>query len=295
MPLGCLCGLVGLLMTAGAGEPGTPSVWVEDEAGSTGIFALRHAPYPHPSRAEGFQRNDASYPANPHYVDDSVALFVPRGYRPGPTVDLLYFFHGHGNSVRQALEQFDLRGQVLDSGRNVILVFPEGPKNAADSGLGKLEDPGGLKRLTAEVLEVLKREGHVTSGALGRVILSGHSGAYRGIALGLRHGGLEAHVSQVFLLDASYALLDDFAAWAARVPEGRLRSAFTDHLAGENDTLVNELRQRGLRPVRRPEAEVTDELLRQERLLFIHTPDRDHDGTVGLLERWLRTSGLPAR
>jgi len=79
------------------------------------------------------------------------------------------------NSVRKAIVDYKLREQIVASGRNVILIFPEGPKDATDSAGGKLEDPDGLKHLIEESLAALHTAGNIEHERLGRVLLTGHS------------------------------------------------------------------------------------------------------------------------
>ena len=266
--------------------------WEKGQHGETALFQMEHAPFPHPSRAEGHKDQETDYPADTHYADSTVALFLPNEYQPGEKTDLLFYFHGWDNSVGESLEQFDLRGMAARSGQNVILVFPEGPKNAKDSTLGKIEDEGGLARLSSEVIDVLKREKRIPpTSRLGDVLLSGHSGAYRGIAHALDHGGLDEHITDVLLLDASYANLDWFAAWAAGSPDRRLRSVFTDHLAPENAWLMAQLSKAGIPFEIRLDTDLEVETLRANRLVFVLTQDRDHNETVELLEVFL--SGRP--
>ena len=284
---GAILVLTGL--SAGAGD------WEVNRLGQTAIFQMENAPYPHESRSEGFTNNDKVFPRDPHYVDSSVALFIPAGYRPGKQVDLLFYFHGHYNNVRVALEQHRLREQIISSGKNVILVFPEGPKDAGDSGGGKLEEPEGLKRLADEVLNALYAEGKIPEKRLGKVVLSGHSGAYRTISFCVKHGGLEDHLSEVYLLDASYALLEPFVDWVARNRRARFLSVFTDHLAGDNVFLMTEMAKRGVRYKLLQDEEATPGFLRRNRIVFLPTFTLDHNGTVTWLERWLQTSRLPNR
>ncbi len=267
--------------------------WEPSELGQTAVVEMKNAPYPHASRADGFKNGGKQYPREPHYVDGSVALFVPRGFRAGERTDLLLYFHGHLNNVRRAMAEFRLREQVVASGRNVILVFPEGPKDVPDSGGGKLEEKDGLKRLVDEVLDVLVAERKIPGRSLGRVVLAGHSGAYRVISFCLEHGGLEENVTDVGLLDASYARLDAFVDWVARKRDGRLFSIFTDHLSGENVYMMTHLRKRGVSYELRDEDDVGDDTLRAARVLFVNTTKLSHNETVRWLERWLR-SGTPS-
>lgn len=296
----CLHPLLVLLLLAGsvvAQDPG--GGWQQDDLGALGFFEMENAPFPHESRAGGHTYREQHFPADAHYSDSTVALFLPAGYEPGPKVDLLFYFHGWGNNVRQSLGQFRLREQVLASGKNVILVFPQGPKDASDSTLGKLEEEGGLARLAEEALATLRDGGMVPAGAaLGRVVLSGHSGAYRGIAHGLHHGGLDEHITDVLLLDASYANLDWIAGWHIADPENRrLLSVFTDHLAPENTRLMAMLSSAGLPFLVRSDDGASPErdLLGAARAFFLHTDQRDHNGAVELLEPFLASTTLASR
>jgi hypothetical protein len=268
-----------------------------DDFGQTAVFEMQGAPYPHKSRDKGFKIENKFFPREPHYVDSSVGVFIPKGYQSQESVDLLIYFHGHYNNVRKAMDEFHLREQVIAAGKNVILVFPEGPKDAGDSGGGKLEEPGGLKRLVDEVLDTLDREGKIKSRNLGRLLLAGHSGAYRVISFGLQHGGLEDRVSAACLLDASYDRLDAFVDWVARNPDHRLLSVFTDHLAAENVYMMTQLRKRSVAYDLLDDADATDAVLDRARVLFLHTTRLTHEQTVQWLQRWLRSvplSGKPA-
>jgi len=263
--------------------------WAPDELGRTTITTMQSAPYPHPSRAEGFKgRNGTVWPADIHYTNSDVAFFVPSSYKPGPTTDLVIYFHGHGNDVRKALRDFKLREQLVASGRNAILLFPQGPFNASDSGLGKLEDPDGLKKLVEEALALLKADGVIPEAALGSVVLTGHSGAYRGIGECLRHGGIDEHIREVYLLDATYGQLEIFADWIARHPNARFGSIFTEHLADENVILMAALSKANVPFTLRVDDNMEPNA-ESARVFFLHTLALDHNGAVTWLERFLKS------
>ena len=266
--------------------------WVASDAGETAIFAMKHAPFPHESRKDGFTSKETVYPAETHYADSSVGLFIPKGYVVGEKTDLLFYFHGWGNTIAGSFEQFKLREQVAASRKNVILVFPEGPVNANDSGLGKLEDADGLKNLVGEVLETLTAEKKIPSANAGRILLSGHSGAFRGIAFCLDRGGMEEHVSDVFLLDAAYANTDYMGAWAIRRKGARLSSVFTDHLAADNTNIMAMLSAANQPFAVRMDPDWTPEDLAANRFFFLHTEKRTHNQCTELLEPFLRASTL---
>ncbi len=187
-----------LAMTASADPTGT--AWTRDAMGWTGIFKMSSAPFPHPSRG---------------FTDNRVMLFVPDGFRSGPTVDLVIHYHGHRNEIVNSDKGHRYREQAWLSKKNIVLVQPQGPVYASDSAGGKHEDTNGLKKFVAEVISVLARDGVVPNGAtLGRLALSGHSGAYRVMGRGIVNGGLE--VSEVYLHDGLYGEIDTFEKWAKK-------------------------------------------------------------------------------
>lgn len=287
--------LFGILSLAPCEPSGAAIDWEDSDLGQTAIVRMKSAPFPHASRANGFKNGDKLFPRDPHYLDNRVVLFIPKGYRPEKRTDLLIYLHGHFNNIHRAMFESRLREQVVASGRNVILVFPEGPKEAPDSGGGRLEEKDGLRHLVEEALDVVAAEKKIRGKALGRVALAGHSGAYRGIAFCLEKGGLEDHVGPVCLLDASYGLQDNFVDWLASRPDARLFSVFTAHLADKNAYLMMHLRKRDVPYVLLDEEEATEAKLAVTRVVFVRTQKLNHNQTVQWLERWLRASPLPPR
>src|SRR5207302_6543486 len=130
---------------------------------------------------------------------------------------------------------YKLIEQVAAVKVNAVLVVPQGPRDAADSGCGKLElDKNGMRDLLDEITTFLQSEGKVTTPKLGKVVLSAHSGGYKVTAAVLDHGGLSDNITDVFLLDASYGSLEWFANWCKADKRHHLVSLFTEHVAGEN-------------------------------------------------------------
>ena len=111
------------------------------------LAQLTSAPFPHPSRAEGHRYNGQLFAAKEHYADSSVAIFVPKGFRESGKIDFIVHFHGWTNHVERVLDHYKLIEQLTASGRNAVLVVPQGPRDAPDSGGGKLEDADGFKQL----------------------------------------------------------------------------------------------------------------------------------------------------
>jgi hypothetical protein len=290
-----ICGeglLSGAAAFAAAAESRIAIEWERSELGETAFVPMKSAPYPHPSREKGYTYNKVLFPRDPHYSDSTVGLFIPRGYHRTPRVDVLVYLHGWNNNVRKAISQYKLREQVAASGRNIVLVFPEGPRDASDSGCGKLEDKDGLRHLVEESLSTLHAAGKIDQIGLGRVLIAGHSGAYKGLACCADHGGLDAELAGVCLLDSSYGNLDMFVNWVGKHREGQFFSIFTDHLAAQNVYLFTHIEKAGAHPALKIDWDANDDLLTHSRVVFLHTVTLKHDETVRWLERWLRTRKL---
>jgi len=187
--------------------------WTPAGTGQLAIIQSVNAPFPHPSRMEGHLYGDSLYSFEDHYNDRSVAIFIPKDFKPKRHIDMVFYFHGWGNNIQKSISQFDLLGQFSGSGKNAIFIFPQGPKNAKDSFGGKLEDPGIFKALVDEILEMLQSEDVIHSLKPGKIILSGHSGAYHVISSILNRGGLTEHITEVYLFDALYGQLEKFGHW----------------------------------------------------------------------------------
>jgi hypothetical protein len=209
------------------------------QLGETIKFQLTSAPFPHPDRRNGYEYNQVQYPANPHYVDSTVAVFVPRGFRPDGPVNLVFFFHGWDSTIDDAQQRFDLYRQFSLSGARALLVLPEVAWNAPDSFGGKLEEKGGFTRLVNELMGALSTVGVIdASPRLGSIMLAGHSGAFEVIALILANGDLAANIQEVCLFDAVYARTMQFAAW---IEKRAGRFASVSSADGEETTVVGDL------------------------------------------------------
>ena len=121
------------------------------------------APFPHPNRINGHIYNDKTYSAEEHYSDSSVAIFIPKGFRPTEKINIVVYFHGWNNNIDSACAQFNLIEQFCESDKNAIFVFPEGPKNSPDSYGGKLEEKNGLNNLINDVIKFLIDKGKITN------------------------------------------------------------------------------------------------------------------------------------
>jgi beta-lactamase class A len=209
--------------------------WNVIPGGRWGIWRSPAAPFPHPQRADGFARNDGTrYPFFPHYADSSIVVFVPNHLtEKDQGVNLIAYFHGHLNDNVGVLEQHLIPQAMLDENINAILVIPQGPYRARDSFGGKMEDIDGLKHLVEDVLATMKREGVIKSAVLHNMVIAAHSGGYRPAAFCVDRGGMNDHITHLFLFDAFYGNLDYFRTWLTS-GHGIIEAAYTDHLKDEH-------------------------------------------------------------
>ena len=72
-----------LLLLGCAMLPAHGETLAERFAGSGQLIVtqLTSAPFPHPKRAEGHTYQKKLYPAAEHYSDNTVAIFIPKGFR----------------------------------------------------------------------------------------------------------------------------------------------------------------------------------------------------------------------
>jgi hypothetical protein len=254
------------------------------------------APFPHPTRAAGHTYKEKLYSAAEHYADSSVAIFVPNGFRDTGRADFVIHFHGWNNTVGGTLAGYQLIEQLMASGKNAILIVPEGPRNAPDSFGGKLEDADGFKRFIEELMTTLKQRSVLQKeSAVGNIILSGHSGGYRVISAILDRGGMAAQVKEVWLFDALYAETPRFLGWYEKHP-GRLINIYTDGGGTKDDSeaMMALLKERKTSFVALEETNATPTILKTNQLLFLHT-DLGHNDVVAKRKQfgsYLETSCL---
>ena len=174
---------------------------------------LSNAPFPHQMRLNGHTYDNKFYSPENHYSDSTVIIFIPKGFKSQEKNDFVIHFHGWYNNIDSVLHQFKLIEQFFESGKNAILVVPQGPKNAPDSFGGKLEDENRFCDFISEITELLYQKEIITSKQIGSVILSGHSGAYRMISFILMRGGLTNKIKEVLLFDGLYGQIEKYTYW----------------------------------------------------------------------------------
>jgi len=261
------------------------------------VTQLVSAPFPHPDRANGYKRGHDVFPAEKHYRDSTVAIFIPKGFHAGKQVDFVVHFHGWGNHVSLVLDQHQLIEQLVESKRNAVLIVPQGPRDASDSFGGKLEDPDGFKRFMEAVMATLRTQpGRAFSKAeIGNIILSGHSGGYHAIAFILAQGGLTEHVREVWLFDGFYGQTEKFVNWFEHHP-GRFINIYTQQggTKEETETLMADLKAKGTSFLVKNDLDATPQELKTNRFVFLRTEVRHGDvvQTHKAFCQFLKTSRL---
>jgi hypothetical protein len=255
------------------------------------------APFPHPDRAGGYTYHTNFYSAAEHYSDRTVGIFVPNGFRVTNRLDFIVHFHGWRHTVAGTLAEYKLIEQFAASGKNAILIVPQGPLNVPDSFGGKLEDTNGFKIFMAEVVRQLCERGMLLRGdfQIGDIILSGHSGGYHVMAAILDHGGLSDKIKEVWLFDALYEYANIFSNWQQN-QNGRLLTIYTDHGGTRQQTeqLMAADRAAGVKYISLEENHCTTKDLLNGKIIFIHS-DLVHNEVVSRRDefrKFVETSGL---
>jgi hypothetical protein len=253
----------GAFVAQAAAPPAPPQL--PAPAGTTIYVPLASAPFPHPSR--------------PAYTDATVGIYVPPHFRTNDAVDYIVHFHGWHNHVSEVLRRYELREQLDAAGFNAVLVVPQGPKDAADSGGGKLElDTGGFARFIGEVAKTLQSRALAPQTRIGRIVLSSHSGGYGTVGGILTRGGMNASIPDVLLFDSAYGYFDAIANWTKSAPDNHLLSFYTPGggtVMGNTEIMARLQGARGYQVL--DAAAMTPAKLATRDATFIYTLTVEHD------------------
>jgi len=266
------------------------------EYGEMIITHLHSASFPDTGRAEGHTYDSTFYSAKDHYMDSTVAVFIPKGFKSGSSIDLVIHFHGWFNNVDSTFAQYNLVKQFVESGKNAILVVPGGAKNVPDSYGGKLEEANGFRRFINELMDTLYTRKVIANVKVGKIILSGHSGGYRVMSYILMRGGLTNHIKEVYVFDALYAEKEKFIHWFDHY-DGKFIDIYTQHGGTKEETgkLIADLKGWDIPFISFiDENDVTPFDLANNRLIFIFT-DLQHNYVIykrNEFEEYLKASCL---
>lgn len=270
-------------MVAGAASP------LHAQGGKQIRFTTTHAMFPDTARSGGHDYNGKHFDAADHYSDSSVLIYVPENYSAKGRLQLVFWFHGWGNSIDSACKQYQLLAQFENSGRNAIFVFPEGPKDAPDSHGGKLEQPRVFQALVKDVVDQLAQQKVIRKSKFNPdavdISLAGHSGAYRVISRIIN----KTPVKEVILFDALYGGNDAYLQWLAN-PSHRFINIYTKNGGTfDNSLLIAKLTADSLKVpvVSVDEAAVTPQLLKTHRKIFIFS-EQSHNAVITYNRNWQR-------
>ena len=264
-----LCILCLLLITVTVGICQLPLTQVKITSSNTS--------FPDTGRLNGHLYNRILYNAADHYSDSSVIIIIPKNFVATKKVDMIFWFHGWNNNVDSALIKYGLSRQFSEAGVNAVLVLAETAKNAPDSYGGKLEQKNTFHNLVNDVLQKLVGMDVIRArGRVGNVILAGHSGGYRVMAHIVQDGNVP--VKEVVLFDALYADTDKFMNWLTSGKRHCFIDLYTDHggTLDESKIMMNKIGDANLVEDSLEEAEVTPGVIRNHKIIFIHTP-HEHD------------------
>jgi hypothetical protein len=266
------------------------SIILPAQSGKIIRFSSPYAMFPDTARANGHNYNGKHYDAATHYSDSSILVYVPKNFSSKGKLNLVFWFHGWGNSIDTTCKQYQLLEQFDASGRNAVFVFPEGPKNAPDSYGGKLEQPAVFQQLTSQVIDQLVSNKIITKLQpfdIGRydITLAGHSGAYRVISRIINR----SPVNEVILFDALYGGNDAYLQWLSN-PANRFINIYTKDGGTYDNSLfilkksTDSLHVPALGMV---EADLTEQVLRSNNKLFIFS-EQSHNGVITYQQNWTR-------
>jgi hypothetical protein len=255
-----------LLCLSGAGEPAAAEKAARKappQASKMRLVTFQNSPFPFdgeiPEKGvrfldviEGERKGHTTRSGNIYwqdktYSDRRVLLALPRGFDPAKPVLLVVFFHGNGATLQRdvRLRQQVVR-QVLDSGRNTVLVAPQFAVDAFDSSAGRFWEPGMFRAFLDEAAaELAQMAGHERFKPVfdrAPVVLTAYSGGYLPAAFSLHLGDADDRLRGLVLLDALYGEIDKFHAWMTRKPDMFFISVHTEFTAGVNQALQKLMR-----------------------------------------------------
>ena len=260
------------------------------------VTHLHSASFPDTGRAAGYTYDSTFYSAKDHYMDSTVAVFIPKGFKSGSSINLVVHFHGWFNNVDSTFAQYNLVKQFAESGKNALLVVPGGAMNVPDSYGGKLEETNGFKKFINELMDTLYARKAISNEKVGKIILSGHSGGYEVMAYILMRGGLTNHIKEVYIYDALYADKEKFIHWFDNY-NGKLIDIYTQHGGTKRETerLIADLKGWDIPFISfADENNVTPFDLANNRLIFIFT-DLPHNYVIykrNEFDKYLKASCL---
>lgn len=226
------------------------------------------------------------YPTTTNYQDSSVFIFIPKHFKQHASYEVVFWFHGWYNTIDSTIQSFRLIEQFTATNRNAIFVFPEAAKNAPDSYAGKFERPEYFNLFVKDLIEQLSRKKILHNKLPGKLIIAGHSGAYRAISYILQYSGFKIHT--VVLFDGLYGRDDVFMDYLTRHRSFQFINVYTNNGGTKelSETFFGNMNKRW-RYKKVTETALTDKDIKRNKVLFIHS-NKEHNGVMYLFERLLK-------
>ncbi len=265
--------VVELIAVVGDPDLGDAS-WEEDAWGLRATVALPSAPYPY---------GDAAYD------DPSVLIFAPAALSDQGEVGVVTHIHGHNATLAEVVAAQYLVEQHALSGRDAVLVVPQGPEEASSGDFGRLMQPGAHAALVRDALSVMYRDGVLLRPSAGAQVITAHSGGYYCTATILEDRGAE--IDAVHLFDALYGFEWTYQDYVEG--GGVFRSVYTASGGTDDDNvaLAADLEAAGYTV-----GTAFDDESLEATDLSIGYSSASHSGCVSegrAYARWLARSGLP--
>lgn len=221
-----------------------------------------------------------TYTAAEHYNDSSVLVFVPKYFKRNKAFRFVFYMHGWNNNIDSALQQFQLIEQFYAAHQNAILVFPEGPKNSPDSYAGKFEQNMMFSSFCKDIFYQCYNKKIVSKSHLPmKIILAGHSGAYRAIAKIILNNTIQP--VGILLFDALYGEEQVFENYLKTNNEGKLICIYTNN-GGTLDNckkFMAALDAGNLKYLHKEEDDCTAVDLESNRVIFLHS-NKTHNEVI---------------
>ncbi len=187
------------------------------------------------------------------FKDNSVLLYLPKGFDVRRPALIVVFFHGNGATLsRDVLDRQQVAAQLAASGINAVLVAPQFAIDAADSSAGRFWQRGHFAKFVSEAATKLAAQYGDKRAAdafrQSKVVLVAYSGGYLPAAWSLDVGKIGTRLQGVVLFDAMYGQIDKFVSWLERARNGAFFfSAYGESTHDENEALKEELDEANLR------------------------------------------------
>ena len=220
-----------------------------------------------------------TYSTQEHYSDSSAYIFVPDYFDQTKPYQFVFWFHGWGNNIDTALQQFKLKEQFYAAHLNAIFVFPEGPKNAPDSYGGKFEKADTFNYFMNDVIIFLSKEKCISTHVPFNMIYAGHSGAYRVMSRLLLYSKYSCNA--ILLFDALYGEQEKFAGYLQEHPllSCKMINIYTDNGGTVQNSIdfASNMKAWKWKYVLKEEDDFLKEDVKQNRIIFLHSKMQHND------------------